>query len=68
VVVDDSLGLPGRGLAGQDARAQARGHGQQADGFQVRVHLGGRVAGGLGGSQYATLAVTAARADDSASA
>jgi len=51
VVVDDGLGLPGRGLAGQDAGAQARGQGQQADGFQVRVQVGGRGAGGLGGSQ-----------------
>jgi hypothetical protein len=51
VVVDDGLGLPGRGLAGQDARAQARGHGKQADGFQVRVQAGGRGTVGLAGSQ-----------------
>src|SRR5271166_5029315 len=51
VVVDDGLGLPGRGLAAEDARAQARGHGKEADGFQVRVQAGGRVAGGLGRSQ-----------------
>ena len=51
MVVDDGLGLPGRGLAGEDAMAQARGHGQEADGFQVRVQVGGRAAGGLGGSQ-----------------
>ena len=51
MVVDDGLGLPGRGLAAEDAGAQARGHGQQAEGLQVRVQVGGRVAGGLGGSQ-----------------
>jgi hypothetical protein len=51
VVVDDGLGLLDRGLAAQDARAQARGHGQQADRFGVRVQVGGRVSGGLGGSQ-----------------
>ena len=51
MVVDDGLGLPGRGLAGEDARAQARGHGKEADGFQVWVQAGGRAAGGLGGSQ-----------------
>jgi hypothetical protein len=31
VIVDDGLGLLGRGVAGEDARAQARGHGQQAE-------------------------------------
>ncbi len=41
----------GEELAAQDARAQARGHGQQADGFQVRVHAGGRVPGRLGRPQ-----------------
>jgi hypothetical protein len=51
VVVDDGLSLLDRGLAAQDARAQARGHGQQAERFQVRVQVGGRIAGGLGGSQ-----------------
>jgi hypothetical protein len=51
VVVDDGLGLLDRGLAAQDARAQARGHGKEADGFQVRVQVGGRAAGGLAGSQ-----------------
>jgi hypothetical protein len=51
VVVDDGLGLPGRGLPCEDARAQARGHGQQAKGLLVRVEVGGRVAGGLGRSQ-----------------
>jgi len=51
VVVDDGLSLRGRGLAAEDARAQARGHGKEADGLQVRVQVGGRVAGGLGGSQ-----------------
>jgi hypothetical protein len=51
VVVDDGLGLPGRGLAAQDAGAQACGHGQETEGFQVRVQVGGRVAGGLGGPQ-----------------
>jgi len=51
VVVDDGLGLCGRGLAGEDARAQARGHGKEGDGFQVRVQVGGRLTGGLGGSQ-----------------
>jgi pimeloyl-ACP methyl ester carboxylesterase len=43
MVVDDRLGLPGRGVAAQDAGAQARGHGHQADGFQVRVETGGHV-------------------------
>jgi hypothetical protein len=51
VVVDDGLSLLDRGLAAQDARAQARGHGQQAEGFEIRVQVGGRVAGGLGRSQ-----------------
>jgi len=51
VVVDDGLRLPDRRQAGEDARAQARGHGQQAGGLQVRIQGGGRVAGGLGGSQ-----------------
>lgn len=40
MVVDNGLSLPGRGLAGEDARAQVRGHGQQADGLQVRVQAG----------------------------
>jgi hypothetical protein len=31
VIVDDGLGLLGRGVAGEDARAQARGHGRQAE-------------------------------------
>ena len=51
LVVDDGLGLPGRGLAGEDARAQARGQGQEADGLQVQVQAGGCAAGGLGGTQ-----------------
>ena len=51
MVVDDGLGLPGRGLAAQDAEAQAMGHGQQAEGLRVRVQAGGRVAGGLGRPQ-----------------
>jgi hypothetical protein len=51
VVVDDGLSLLDRGLATQDARAQARGHGQQAEGFGVRVQVGGCVAGGLGRSE-----------------
>jgi len=51
VVVDDGLSLLDRGLAGQDARTQARGHGQEADGFQVRVQVGGCVTGGLAGPQ-----------------
>ena len=41
MVVDDGLGLLGRGLAAQDARAEARGDGKQADGFQVRVQGAG---------------------------
>ena len=51
MIVDDGLGLPGRGLASEDAGAQTRGHGKQADGLQVRVQAGGRVAGGLGRPQ-----------------
>jgi hypothetical protein len=51
VVVDDGLGLLDRGLAAEGAGAQARGHGDQAEGFQVRVQVGRRVAGGLGGPQ-----------------
>lgn len=51
VVVDDRLGLPGRGVPRQDAGAQARGHGHQGDGFQVRVKAGGHVAVGLGRAQ-----------------
>jgi hypothetical protein len=51
VVVDDGLSLLDRGLAAQDARAQTRGHSQQAERFQVRVQVGGRIASGLGGSQ-----------------
>jgi hypothetical protein len=51
VVVDDGLSLLDRRQVHEDARAQARGHGQQAAGLQVRVQVGGRVAGGLGGSQ-----------------
>jgi len=51
VVVDDGLGLFERGLAGQDAVAQARGHGQQAEGLRVRLQVGGRVAAGLGRPQ-----------------
>ena len=51
VVVDDSLSLLDRGLAAEDARAQARGHGKEADGFQVRVQVGGRAVGALGRSQ-----------------
>ena len=37
VVVDDGLGLFERGLAGQDAVAQARRHGEQAECLRVRV-------------------------------
>ena len=51
MVVDDGLGPVDRGLAAKHARAQARGHGKQADGFQIRVQVGGRIAGGLSGSQ-----------------
>jgi hypothetical protein len=51
LVVDDGLGLFGRGLAGENAGAQACGHGYQGDGFQVRVQVGGCVVGGLGGLQ-----------------
>ena len=51
MVVDDGLGLLGRGVATEDALAQARGDGKEADGFQVRVQVGGRAAGGLGGFQ-----------------
>jgi hypothetical protein len=54
VVVDDGLGLFERGLAGQDAVAQAPGHGQQAEGLRVRLQVGGRVAGGLGRTQPLT--------------
>jgi len=51
VVVDDGLSLLARGLAGQDARSQSRGQGYQAEGFQVRVQVGGAVAGRLGRPQ-----------------
>jgi hypothetical protein len=51
VVVDDGLRLLGRGVAGQDAVAQARGHGEQAEGLRVWVQVGGRVADGLGRPQ-----------------
>ena len=51
MVVDDGLSLLDRGLADEDARAQACGHGQQADGLQVQVQVGGRAAGGLGSPQ-----------------
>jgi hypothetical protein len=51
VVVDDGLGLLDRGLADEDARGESRGHGHQADGFQVRVQVGWRVADGLGSPQ-----------------
>jgi hypothetical protein len=51
VVVDDVLGLPGRGVARQDTGAQARGHGQQAEGLQVRVQAGGCAASRLGRPQ-----------------
>jgi len=51
VVVDDGLSLVERGLAGQDAGGKSRGHGHQAEGFQVRVQAGRRVAGGLGSAQ-----------------
>ena len=62
MVVNDGLGLLDRGLAGEDACAQTRGHGNEADGFQVRVQVGGRAAGGLGRSQAwaATTSITAA--------
>ena len=53
MVVDDGLSLPGRGLAAEDVRAQARGHGQQAEGLQVRIQVGRRVVGGPGRSQLA---------------
>ena len=51
MVVDDGLGLLDRGLAGEDGGGKSGGHGHQADGFQVRVQVGRRVGGGLGGSQ-----------------
>jgi len=51
VVVDDGLGLLRGGLAGQDARAQTRGQGKKADGFEVRVQVGRCVSVGLGRSQ-----------------
>jgi hypothetical protein len=51
VVVDDGLSLRDRGLAGQDARGKSRGHGHQAEGFQIRVQVNRRVAGGLGSPQ-----------------
>jgi hypothetical protein len=38
-------------VADEDAGAQACGHGQQGDGFQVRVQVGRHVADGLGRSQ-----------------
>jgi hypothetical protein len=38
-------------MAAQDARAQARGQGKEADGFQLRIQAGGRVAGRLGRPQ-----------------
>jgi hypothetical protein len=34
-------------MAAEDARAQPSGHGHQAEGFQVRVQVGGHIAGGL---------------------
>jgi hypothetical protein len=51
VVVDDGLSLLDRGLAGQDAGGKSRGHGYQAEGFQVRVQVGWCVVGGLGRPQ-----------------
>jgi hypothetical protein len=51
VVVDDGLSPLDRGLADEDARAQACGHGQQGEGFQVRVQLDWHVAGRLGSPQ-----------------
>lgn len=47
MVVDDGLGLPGRGLPCKDARGQAHGHGHQAGGLLVRVEVGRRVAAAL---------------------
>jgi hypothetical protein len=47
LVVDDGLSLLWRGLTAQHARAETRGHGNQAERFQIRVQPGGRVPGGL---------------------
>jgi len=49
VAVDNGVSLLDRGLAGQDAGGKSRGHRHQADGFQARVQVGWRVAGGEGG-------------------
>ena len=51
MVVDDGLSLRGRGLTAQDTGAQARGLGKEADGFQVRIQVGGGVTCGLSGFQ-----------------
>jgi len=51
VVVDDGLRLLDRRLADEDAGGESRGHGDQGDGFQVRVQAGWRIAGVLGGTQ-----------------